>query len=187
MPSLTAYKLALLATFMLAPLSAISAPSPASLSPRAVEGINCDGSSQCKNYKGKLQEILDKVNQIVVGTVFPQHEQIACAGFDWKPGNPLEIFKGLFPFDGLCVSVCENTEQVEVGPADNGQSNSIGAVIGDLLWHGCEACGTAPTIRGPNQLSTGCISVNYVTVVCSPSDTLPCKVGNGTVAPGLPA
>lgn len=183
MPSVTAYKLGLLATFMIVPLSAISAPSPASLFPRAVEGINCDGSSQCGHYKGKLQEILNKVNQIVIGTTFTQYEQIACAGFDWKPSNPLEIFK---PFDGLCASVCANTEKVEVGPADNGQSNSVGAVISDLLWHGCEACGTAPTIRGQNQLSTGCISVNYVIVVCSGSDTLPCKVGNGTVAPGLP-
>ena len=164
MPSLSYYMFTLAATCAIAPLSGVSALSLNMLSSRAESGINCDGSSQCREHRGALDDILGRVNRIEVGTVFQHGQQIACTGYTGAGG------------DGVCASVGENTETLTVDAAANGQMNSVGAIIEDLLYHGCTACGTAPTNREGNKLSDGSISVNYVQHVCAAADnSSPCS------------
>ena len=79
--------------------------------------------------------------------------------------------------------LCENTPEATVTNSTNEHQNNFSDVIGDLIWIGAEQCGTAPLIRtnedgstpGPDNLDTGCITVNYVDNVCEAKDGDPCK------------
>ena len=170
MPSFKVHIIVFVAAFT--SLNGISAASINSLFSRhSASGINCEGSADCIGYKGELRSILDKVNQIAIGKTFNSGGQLACAGFNGvltKNGHTQS--QG----EGLCASVGHNTPSFTVGASTNGQSNSAGDIIEDLIYHGCEACGTAPTNRQGNKLSEGSISVNYVTQVCYCSDDNPC-------------
>ncbi|KAL8913514.1 MAG: hypothetical protein Q9171_001702 [Xanthocarpia ochracea] len=151
-------------------------------------GINKAGSSQCfwEGRQGTIPALKFAINKIKVGTRFVAGEKIACASYDtagvgFPDHNP--------PFNdksasGICAFLCEDyTPEWYVGNSTNGNNNLFADVIGDLEWVGATDCGTAPLIRtgpngetpGPNDLSTGCISVNYVTDVCEAILGDPCK------------
>ena len=69
-----------------------------------------------------------------------------------------------------------------------GNNNDFVDFIADLQNIGAEQCGTAPIIRtsddpgaritypGPNDVSTRCISIKYVTSVCEARDRDPCPL-----------
>lgn len=83
--------------------------------------------------------------------------------------------------------VGDNTPSFTVGAADNGRTNSIGAVVQDLIYHGCGNCGNVPIIRQGNDLSRGKITVNYVDEVCGEDGLCPLPASLGGVeAPGGP-
>ena len=147
-------KLSIMTTLSLTLLSHVSArslntkaeTSHANIFARGVGGISCDGSARCVDYKGNgLQDLLSKVNQIDINKIFQSGEQLACS----------DVVHSLIGYGGICVSVGHNTESYTIGPLENGQSNSVGDVIADLIWHGCKACGTAPTNRQGNNLADG--------------------------------
>lgn len=130
--------------------------SPRSLSTlfsRTNSGINCDGSSFCAlaGNRGSINTkgLVRAVNGLPVGGTFAAGDQLAC--FD-VPGL----------LGGLCASVCKNTPYFYNGPSETTQNNLAGDIVQDLVNHGCNTCGTAPTNRTGNQLADGCISVNFV-------------------------
>ncbi|KAI4088078.1 MAG: hypothetical protein LQ344_006340 [Seirophora lacunosa] len=161
-----------------------ASPTSSSISARGVSGINKDGSSKCWEYTPVMEQIKERVSKIQVGTTFVRGEKIACAGYDvYGPGVPdhNQPYNDA-PAHGICASLCENTPAATVGNSTNNNANSFADVIGDLVWFGAEVCGTAPLDRTTkndkgepiNQLSTGCISVNYVWDVCWSDLHQPC-------------
>lgn len=70
--------------------------------------------------------------------------------------------------------VGHNTATFTVSASTNGQTNSAGDIVGDLIYHGCQACGTAPINRVGNNLADGSISVNAVGDVCPSPNDEPC-------------
>ncbi|KAL8855563.1 MAG: hypothetical protein Q9178_007793 [Gyalolechia marmorata] len=150
-------------------------------------GINKDGSIRCfwDAKHGTMPSLKAAINKIKVGTKFVAGEKIACSGYPtrgpWPDHNP--------PFNdqnapGFCAFLCEDyTPEWTVGNSTNGNNNLFADVIGDLEYVGAEQCGTAPLVRtwpdgttpGPDDLSTGCISVNFVSEVCWAAFNDPCK------------
>ncbi|KAL8819705.1 MAG: hypothetical protein Q9223_001924 [Gallowayella weberi] len=158
----------------LIPSSTSIKPSASPIIARGAPGINKEGSSECFwQYAGTIPQLKASVNLIKVGTQFKAGEKIACTGFDTTGDMPDHDFGE--DAAGICASLCKNTPQWVVDKSENGNQNSFGDVIGDLEWFGAQHCGTAPLVRKGNDLSKGCISVNYVTNVCEARLDHPCK------------
>ena len=174
MPSLTTY--ALIAVLSLSSLSnlAFAGPLTSPLSRRAHGGINCDGSLVCDQFVGRLSDILIKVNQIYPGTSLSRGQQIACVSDSHRIEIQGSVAVKIQEGEGLCASLGENTANYTLEASTNGQKNSAADVIEDLIYHGCGACGTAPTVRQGNNLALGSISVNYVRSVCEVNVISPC-------------
>ncbi|KAI4256048.1 MAG: hypothetical protein LQ352_002280 [Teloschistes flavicans] len=132
-------------------------------------GLSIGGCKDCTgiNKKGyipdcqsaspdTLADIRRQVDAIPIGTVFSPGQAIACGAINTD----------------ICAALCKNTNtpSVTVVAATDGKGTNIGAVLGDLQFIGATTCGTAPLIRtkpdgstpGPNDLSTGCISVDKI-------------------------
>ena len=175
MPSITTYTLTLVTTFAIAPFLSVSGRSLDSLIlGRTSSGINCDGSSACSfnKHDNILPTILDRVNQLPVGTQLSAGQQLACAGFDTKADSDgVQMAQGA----GICASMGSNVNTYTVGVSTNNQSNTVGDVIEDLIYHGCSTCGTAPIIRAGNDNGMGSIVVNAVTGVCTSTGNQPCQ------------
>ena len=113
-----------------------------------------------------------------MGKSFNAGDDLACSGNEMSDnsyGDQLSVGGGHGGSgDGLCAMIGHNTPTFVVGASTNGQSNSAADVIEDLIYHGCQACGTAPTNRQGNDLGKGSIVVDYVEHVCYYSNSNAC-------------
>ena len=175
-----AYKFALAASLTLALLNPISAQPwhKSFLESRTNSGINCDGSIKCGDFAGNFGDLLAKVNSIAQGKTFNAGDDLACTGNQMGYNNygvSMSTYGARSQTgDGLCAMIGHNTPTFTVGPSTNGQQNSAADVIQDLIYHGCKACGTAPTNRQGNNLGDGSIVVDYVQNVCYYTESNAC-------------
>ncbi|KAL8866899.1 MAG: hypothetical protein Q9174_006010 [Haloplaca sp. 1 TL-2023] len=177
-----------------------------SLLARGSRGINKEGSSQCffQGKVGTLATIKTAINKIAVNTTYFAGDKIACGGYATAGvGFPDHNapFNDVPNVDGFCASLCKNTPSAKVRTSTMGNNNDFADVVDDLVNIGATQCGTAPLIRtaddknldgsegprvtypGPNLLSTGCISINYVTAVCEAIIDDPCQLTRPENAP----
>ncbi|PNY25346.1 Uncharacterized protein TCAP_04717 [Tolypocladium capitatum] len=99
-------------------------------------GINCDGSGLCRSpgIAGNLLNLKAIVDNIQPRTrLFKTAQQIACTG-----------------------SLCAFYQSGATGSAE-----MASAQMGALLDHGCEKCGSCPTLPG-NDVSKGELTVDVV-------------------------
>ena len=124
-------------------------------------GINCRGSSKCGSHS------FDFGN----GTVIPyslsaEFQKILINGTGTLPGGPVTpatLYKAGDHIacandggDGACLFM-----QGDV-PSDGVNASVIIARLGDLVWHGCQSCGSVPLSGDNNPDEMGILTINYV-------------------------
>ncbi|KAM0795802.1 killer toxin, kp4 [Usnea florida] len=98
-------------------------------------GINCRGSLRCGG-SGILDAIHTAITNLPQGNTYSNGQHIAC--------------------DGNICAFYQNLQGSQTAVQAAGQ-------VQDLINHGCTVCGSDPTNPG-NDVSTGELTVNYVTV-----------------------
>lgn len=147
--SLLPSKIFFTTTCALAALNSVSARSLDSLSSRTNSGINCDGNALCIGHSGGLNNIFEAVDDTValpINQTLDAGSVVASYAFSNTFGH------------GICATI---DTKYTIGPSTTGLLNSLADVVQDLINHGCDPCGTAPTVRTGNDLSKGALTVNY--------------------------